>query len=555
MTNTRLNRHPNPPGRRYGLQLAAAAALWSALVTATLAGPTPSDVPLFLRAGTTPNLVMTFDDSGSMAWGYVPDSLGSSSTRRNSPLFTAASYNALYYNPNIRYDIPTRIDGVTYSTSFTNAYVNGFDTSRGSVNLSSTGYRPIYSCGPGDSLSTSWWSSSSCLRTTGGGFVTSTTTTTYSYTSCEVKFDAQRGSAKDKMEIKDCSPSMPGTGSGSPEEADEGIITASNAGSYSRSYTVESSSSRRGTVRITLATNNEISSDNDDYENVRFTWTQTETTTASAPAYYHLLYSDKPGASRPANCSTTAPREDPDCYIAVLVGSSDDIFNGTTAEQQQNFANWFSFYRSRALAAMSATMNAVTLMGTDQVRLAWQTINSNCTSFGTSCKDGRGSGSYENRIRPLDAAKTNSTATKHRTDFYNWIARFDVNGGTPLRAALKRAGEYFKLSGKDSPYAEDPYVSQGTELSCRRNFHLMLTDGLWNGTGSFTGNSDTTNKSLPDGTAYTPRAPYKSAATGTSSDYSNTLADLAFDYWSTDLRTNLTNNLPTFMPDRSGTST
>lgn len=525
-----------------------------AFALASQAAITLSETPLFLTASVTPNIVLTLDDSGSMARGYVPDSIGDSTTKLNSPRFTAASYNAMYYNPQVTYAIPTRNDGVSYSTSFGTAYVNGFDTSKGSVNLADNGYRPIYNCEPGTS-------SSSCDRASGAGGGTTTTTANYSYT-CRAMFD-NRGNNNDRIYAWNCSPAMPFSGDGSAAEADNSTITVTGAGGYSRTYSVDSTRDEGGgEVRINLSTRNEITNDSNDLNNVRFSWSQTTTTTTtSGPAYYHLYYSNKPGAARPNGCNDN--RETNACYIYVQVGSSDDIASGDAAAKRQNFANWYSFYRSRALAAMSAAMNAVTALGQNQVRLGWQTLNNGgCNSFGTSCQGYDGT-NRENRIRTLDALKSGSTTVTHRSDFYNWVARMQVGSTTPLRAALKRAGDYFSTSGLNSPYAQEPYVTLGTELSCRRNFHVMLTDGLWNANNNvnYGGNVDTTATTLPDGTSYSPRAPYRSASNPPSGlSYSNNLADIAFKYWATDLRSSttgspaLTNNLTPFTVDRSGTA-
>jgi type IV pilus assembly protein PilY1 len=526
-------------------------ALTLALPLAAQAGLSLSETPLFLTSSTTSNVVLTIDDSGSMERGYVPDSIGDSTAKLNSALFTAASYNALYYNPRVSYAVPTRTDGVSYSTSFTAAYVNGFDTSKGSTNLGTSPFLPIYRCAPDTS-------SGSCSKTTGSGSTSSRTTVTRTYTGCTVTFD-DRGGSKDRMAVSNCTPTMPSSGDGSPVEADSSTITVSNTSSNNGSYVVSNSSSSGGGVRIDLNTTNQITTDRT-VNNVTFTWTETTTTTSSpAAAYYHLYYSDKPGASRPASCTNSV--EDKNCYLLVVAGSADDIAigGGDATLRKQNFANWYSFYRTRALATMSAAMSAVTSLGTNQVRLGWQTLNNGgCNSFGTTCK-GYDEVSRENRIRTLDANKSGSTTVTHRTDFYNWISRLDVGGGTPLRSAMQRSGEYFTLTGRDSPYAQEPYVTEGTELSCRRNFHVLMTDGLWNSDSgvNFGGNVDSTNKTLPDGTSYSARYPYRNPSTTPPSgmSYSNSLADIAFKYWSTDLRSNLTNNLGPYVVDRSGTAT
>lgn len=531
-----------------------ASLIWLGVSASAHAALTISEVPLFLREGITPNVVMTIDDSGSMARGYVPDDVGDSSAKRNSPRFTAPSYNALYYDPSVTYTIPTRTDGVTYSTSFTAAYVNGFDTSRGSTNLSLNGYRPIYVCEPGQTKSTCTDNSHS----TSGAGSTTTTTTNYSY-SCTATFYDRSRQTSERIVLSNCTPNMPVRGAdGAPEAADSAVITVTNGPpGYSKNYTVSASSrNRNNDIVIALNNSDQISANSNTKTNVTFSWAQTETTvTSSGPAYYHIYYAQKEGgASRPAGCNDS--KETAACYIYVQVGGAADSALRSVAANQTNFAIWYSFYRTRALAVMSAAMNAVTAMGRDQVRLGWQTLNNGgCDSFGTSCSDYDGN-NHENRIRTLDALKSGSTTTTHRMDFYNWLTKMRVGSTTPLRAAMKNAGEYFRLSGRDSPYAQEPYVTKGTELTCRRNFNLMLTDGLWNSNNdvNYGGNVDSTAKTLPDGKAYSPPVyPYSNADSSPPSglSYSNNLADIAFNYWSTDLRSDLSDDLTPYVVDRS----
>lgn len=400
-----------------------------------------ADAPLFLTVSVTPNLILTMDDSYSMWSAYVPDSIDSDAATKR---FKANSYNALYYNPSVAYAIPARGDGVSYTTVFTAARLNGFDSAKGTLNLSSA-YRAT------------------------------------------VSYD------------------------------------------------------HAGTSQATNGSNE--------------------------AAYYYLWYAKtNPPSAKPANCNDTVA--DDDCYIKVVVGSGADIAAGNATQQKQNFANWYSFYRTRALAAMSGAMSAVTSLKSNEVRLAWQGLTS-CNSFGTTCR-GYDAANHENRMRTLDATKTGSATETHRSDFYNWLHRLDLSGATPTRTALKRAGEYYRTSGLSAPYVKEPYVDNSTyafdgttrELSCRKNFHIVFTDGLWNNALSADTNptlaapadADSSNATLPDGTGYLPRAPYRDINVAASSSYSNSnsLADIAFRYWSTDLRSDLADKITPYYVDRSG---
>jgi type IV pilus assembly protein PilY1 len=250
-------------------------------------------------------------------------------------------------------------------------------------------------------------------------------------------------------------------------------------------------------------------------------------TTAVTAAYYYVFDSTL------ANCDGT--KTDEDCYKLVTVSATSGP-GGT--DERQNFANWYSFYRTRNLLTVTAAARAFAQIPDGKVRLAWQALNK-CNSFGTGCQ-GWTTTTYDNRIRTYQGS--------HRTNFYNWLFRLPASGGTPLRSGLKRAGEYFGTSGINSPYAFDPQVTANPEYSCRPNFSIVMTDGIWNDNLTGYGNADNTSKGLPDGKAYTPIAPYRDGN-------SNSLADIAFHYWSNDLRTDLDNNVVPYMPERTGNAT
>lgn len=384
-----------------------------------------AQLPIYLPTPLAPNIVLTLDDSGSMAWGAVPDNIagyGNANTSvKNSRRWKSAHFNPLYYNPNVTYTPPVNEGGIALTTSFTAAWRNGFDTSRGSVDLSS-GYRPMDVYSPSSNCST-----------------TSSTACNY------VKHPA--GDFPD--------------------------------------------------------------------------------TAAPTAAYYYVFNAALPGCD--------GSKGDEDCYQKVTV--SDTSGPGGT-DERQNFANWYSFYRTRNLMTVTAAARAFSPVGSN-VRLAWQALSS-CNSFGTSCK-GWTTTTYDNRIRPYQGS--------HRTNFYNWLFRLPASGSTPLRSGLKRAGDYFGTSGIDSPYAFDPHVTANPEYSCRPNFSIVMTDGIWN-SDSLTsyGNADNTGKTLPDGKTYSPIAPYMDGN-------SNSLADIAFHFWANDLRADLENNMVPYMPDRTGNAT
>jgi type IV pilus assembly protein PilY1 len=98
--------------------------------------------PLFLNQTVPPALAVTFDDSGSMSWSWMPDSRSFSSSR---PSFASPDYNLIYYNPNINYKPPVNADGTPLPNSeFNNAKRDGYAEPGMITNKNlRTSYRPF----------------------------------------------------------------------------------------------------------------------------------------------------------------------------------------------------------------------------------------------------------------------------------------------------------------------------------------------------------------------------------------------------------------------------
>ncbi len=99
-----------------------------------------SDIPLEVKEGVPPNIILTMDDSGSMAWGFLPD--GNQDTWTNH--YRSFVYNRLYYNPNVTYLPGVDENGNPMpNASFTNAWLNAYNPGQGTMDLS-TNYRETY---------------------------------------------------------------------------------------------------------------------------------------------------------------------------------------------------------------------------------------------------------------------------------------------------------------------------------------------------------------------------------------------------------------------------
>lgn len=221
----------------------------------------------------------------------------------------------------------------------------------------------------------------------------------------------------------------------------------------------------------------------------------------------------------------------------------------TRAFQQRNFAIWFTYYRNRILTAKGAVALAFQAQKDSQFRLGYGRINRGISltydrngniqaSKTTQTVDGYSSLVMQQGVRSFD----NRTAETHRNTFMTWLRNLPASGGTPLRMAMQDVGEYFKTA---SPYRTDPTSTSSPELSCRRNYHILVTDGYWNDPNS---EVNTANEDGSAGATYNqPNSTFTYGYTNVApfTDNANkTLADVAMKYWKTDLRGTLGNDIP-----------
>ncbi|HEX7867870.1 MAG TPA: PilC/PilY family type IV pilus protein [Variovorax sp.] len=213
----------------------------------------------------------------------------------------------------------------------------------------------------------------------------------------------------------------------------------------------------------------------------------------------------------------------------------------------------------------------------DRIRLSWQAMNidsrnsndNSCVGFFGDTSEGSYRAGKCRIGRRANANLMRSLESTHRANFMAWVDSLVPYGGTPLHAMMTRAGEYMKTTGRYSPYSDDPGVEGATESSCRRSFHIFMTDGDYNLFGfnqeparhnmPVIGNEDGTRRVLPDSVVYMPRAPYRDSAGAVNNvanwgtdgwgilkpkaEYRPTLADMAFHYWASDLQPGISNNL------------
>lgn len=188
----------------------------------------------------------------------------------------------------------------------------------------------------------------------------------------------------------------------------------------------------------------------------------------SQPAYYYSLTSGSVSSPLSSACqsSPSASSSFPDTDSANGAGWTKVRVTTTSGpggtDERQNFANWYSYYRTRLMMMKAATGRAFVELSSSY-RVGFITINPNS---------------------PVSSSKYLRTADfdeAHKQDFLDKLYGQSTNGATPLREALARAGWIFAgqlNTGLTNgiPTADDPI-----QYSCQQNFAILTTDGYWNG--------------------------------------------------------------------------
>ncbi|RTL56467.1 MAG: hypothetical protein EKK46_04455 [Rhodocyclaceae bacterium] len=195
----------------------------------------------------------------------------------------------------------------------------------------------------------------------------------------------------------------------------------------------------------------------------------------------------------------------------------------TYTEELQNFANWYTYYRTRMQMMKSASTLAFSGLDSNY-RIGFDNI---CQATGTSVK--------------LGAAQFGNSGVEvanQRTNWWSQLTSASPSCATPLRAETAKIGRYYagKLSGTDP-----------LQYSCQQNFMILVTDGYWNESepsatsvlGTDIGNVDNNSTTAPapyyDGQQASTTCPGTGSTRSTASSC-RTLADIAWYYYSTDLR-------------------
>ena len=181
----------------------------------------------------------------------------------------------------------------------------------------------------------------------------------------------------------------------------------------------------------------------------------------------------------------------------------------TLAQEMTNYANWYTYYRTRMQAMKSAASLAFKGIG-DRYRVGFITIANQSTNY-------------------LPIAKYASGAGAQKDLWYQQLYVTTPSTSTPLRSALSTVGRIYAGKNPVAGFTKDP-----VEYACQQNFALLTTDGYWN-TDVAADVKDIKGNAIGnlDAVATTPK-PLQEGPTATS----GSLADVAKYYYDSDIRNN-----------------
>jgi len=452
---------------------AAAASTAAPPVGAVELSPTPPND----TQAVAPNIVVTFDDSGSMANNYMGDNRPYDSGSWSGPWRCAgvidpriadsndirsSAMNGVYYNPNVIYSPPKKADGTSFpdaDASLKRVPEDGIGVNRpyNKITLASTGG---YNNNPNGDVDTS-------VATD----LTGTTTTTYpKIKTTYVRFGDQ---------------------SVCPANADAGSCTTASSGQinkgtsrrpkYTYVYFIKNYDGSTGSGFSTIYYGINLSVQNSSGNNYTevdgdqtsvnttitsqyTTWTVTVDDTTKRPTvtdnrwkcgygsspmdptqtgpdghaypnggpYYYRYKSSAPTITtdsygRP-DSNGLSKLYNKDNWEAVAVPNTNVTINGVTVNQWQNFANWYAYYRTRNLMTRTSLSRVFGGLGTatpsggygNSFRVAWQNLYTGDTfhlqdsTIISSLYDLNSPACDPSSVKPSDVAL--QTTTPYRTE-------------------------------------------------------------------------------------------------------------------------------------------
>ncbi|GGD58676.1 PilC/PilY family type IV pilus protein [Pseudoxanthomonas indica] len=541
----------------------------------------PTD-PLSTGARVPPNVLFILDDSGSMAFDYMPDSVPATSNINVAA--RAYTRNTVFYNPmNLKaednYAPWTTASGapMTGGTSYGSVFASFNFASGTTINLADPA-----SCARYDYNGNGVDGNSNDTLVCGGPqtfYVPKDTS--YTATQLADGRNYYRYQIMDASTIKrseyttltqettvNTPTGFPRTGQNRTSSGYAATYTFDLPEHvYALTVTTTGGSFTRNGADIYLRRGAEPDIDN--YDRRAATSANAETLTwdyAPAGSYQVRLYADRSGNNNSTFSNVTLRVT---YRLSNACGSGDtgtsggwtgcvdalpnpSVRNSVSAEIA-NYATWFSYHRTRMKAAKAGASAAFSGITAD-MRVGYRTI------WGAARDPANPAANSPTYAVPIPVNHNfglflDTPDANNRTRWYNRLFATYGNDGTPLHGALQKAGDYFSSDAANGPYGPG---TGNDQLACRKNFTILTTDGYWNSASNYTtgtGNADgTAGATITQGTQsyqYTPAVPftdgYSTSYLGQAANASQidaTLADVAMKYWKTDLRPGMSNIVP-----------
>lgn len=499
-----------------------------------------------------PNLLFIMDDSGSMAWDYMPDWADTST----DSLFRNASYNTVAYSPEIRYLPPAYFTASGLNTTQFPSQT-GLSTATGASSATKPNWRQVKN-NPYTSSSTSnietetayyhivpgeyctrrdlrvcvaqsaptathpfpapvrWCNNSTNAGATSPAANSCQATRLSGFTN--LRAPTQRTARIDIDNSNNCGNvtgilvngkqimAYPVNCDNDEDDTAEDIRNAINSCTYaiSGNCTIAgySASSNNGRITITGPTAFSGTSNAPTVSSGSISTTRTSFSKNNVPGE-RLFAPITPGVTSyalPGSASKSPNRTD--CAASTC----------TYVEEMINYANWWAYYRTRVQMMKTAASLAFKDIG-DNFRVGFMTTSTRSDYM-------------------LDFGTFN---TSHKAAWYSELFGSPADRNTPLRGALSKAGRIYA----NETTAKRGVFTDPMQYECQQNFTLLTTDGYWN-----TGDETSTFAGGPLGLEGNNVGNLDSAESGTqrplregTTARADTLADIAKYYYDNDLRT------------------
>jgi len=421
------------------------------------------DEPLATRPNVKakPNLLFILDNSGSMANAHMPDDMNSTGAFG----YRSAQCNGVAYDPAVTYSPPVDSAGTPFANApFRAAWTDGFAQSNGTDDLD--------------------------VATTDIGSFTATSAVAVGIGSKSFKF-TDSGYQANTFAVGQIVKLT--SGSGSSAKILTGVVTG-----WSNSASSWKQGTRTLVVDITTSSGSGSAT----------AWAISRLVFST---YYVYKGSQPKMAWKYDSAAVIQDTFYTECRYATTSSAGKALFDTvqvtSTSAEAQNYANWYSYYRTRRLLMRTATGKAMQALDAGY-RVGFTTIS----NTGVASNDG---------FQDVD-----DFGGTHKQTFYTKLYAATGTSTTPLRGALSKAGRYFAKKMSNQTY--DPM-----QYSCQRNYALLSTDGYWN-----TGSEGTSYGPLQlDGSSEVGQQDGSEARPMKDAGTSDTLADVAAYYYNTDLRT------------------